>query len=230
MSHVLAATAFGLAVLAAGEARSQALSPAEAAAPAKTVEISADVEIAVPPDLATLELGVETRARTAAEAVALNEKRVRDVRAALRARGVANADVRASTLRIAPEYRDKALVAYDASNLVRVKVRDVDRVGDLLDGAVGAGVNRVGGIRFSASKLEPAVDAAQADAVEKLQAQAELCARQGGYHVARLVSLARVSTPTELAQLETAASPDASAAPSEMKGHMTLAGVFELER
>ena len=192
---VMAPAAVALALLMLGvsvPAHAQAVP--DAAFRATTLNLSAFGETRVAPDMATISLGVQTEAPTAAEALKANGARMNQVIAALKRAGVADRDIQTSNLNINPQYvyeqnKPPALTGYQASNQVTIAVRDLTRLGQTVDATVTAGANTVGGISFGLQNPQAAEDAARLDAVKALQAKADLYARATGYKIVRLVSL-----------------------------------------
>jgi uncharacterized protein YggE len=195
---VLAASAALAGVLlaaaaAAPPARAQGVS--DAAFQATTLNLSAFGETAIAPDLATITLGVQTDAATAAQALSANAAQMTKVVAALRKAGIAERDIQTSTLSVSPQYvyeqnKPPRLNGYQASNQVTLQVRDLARLGQTVDATVSAGATNVGGISLGLQDPKAAEDAARREAVKALQAKAELYAQASGYRLVRLVNLA----------------------------------------
>lgn len=167
---------------------------ADAAFRATTLNLSAYGESKAVPDLATITLGVQTDAPTAAGAMGANAAQMNKVIAALKKAGIAERDIQTSSLSVNPQYvyvenNPPKLNGYQASNQVTIQVRDLAKLGQTVDATVGAGATNVGGISFGLSDPQAAEDKARLDAVKALQAKADLYARATGYKIVRLVSL-----------------------------------------
>jgi len=166
----------------------------EAAFKATTFSLSAYGETRVAPDMATINLGVQTDAPTAAEALKANGVRMNQVMAALKKAGIAERDIQTSNLNLNAQYayeqnQPPRLTGYQASNQVTITVRDLTKLGGAVDATVGAGANTVNGISFGLADPRAAEDAARLEAVKALQAKAALYARATGYKDMRLVNL-----------------------------------------
>lgn len=160
---------------------------------ATTINLSAYGEVSEKPDKATITLGVQSDGATAAEAMRLNAAKMNQVIAALKKGGVADKDIRTSTLNLNPQYvyqenLPPRLTGYKASNQVTVTVLDLKTLGNVIDAVVNSGATDIGGIMFGVQNTDPAEDAARLEAVKALQAKADLYARALGYRVARLVT------------------------------------------
>jgi uncharacterized protein YggE len=146
------------------------------------------------PDMATIALGVAAQAPTAAQALAADSAQMARVIAALRRQGVAERDIQTSNLNVQPQYafaqnEPQRLTGYQASNQVTVTVRDLARLGAVVDGAAGGGANEVSGVSFGVHDPSAAEDEARRLAVTALKAKAELYAKATGYSLGRLTRL-----------------------------------------
>jgi uncharacterized protein len=153
-----------------------------------TVNASGKVEAA--PDRASLELGVETQASNAKEALGQNAERLRRVIDALRKAGVSKDDLRTSHVSLWPQ-RDsdgRSITGYSAQNTVSVEL-DVAKAGDAIDAAVAAGANVVGGPSMSVGDRDALYRKALKDAVEAARAKAEAIADAAGVKVGRVTAV-----------------------------------------
>ncbi|KQY92798.1 hypothetical protein ASD21_15645 [Caulobacter sp. Root1455] len=215
---------------------------ADAAFRATTLNLSASGESKVTPDLATITLGVQTDAPTAAGALSANAAQMNKVVAALKKAGIADRDIQTSSLNVNPQYvyvqnEPPKLNGYQASNQVTIQVRDLTKLGQTVDATVGAGATNVGGISFGLQDPKAAEDAARLDAVKALQAKADLYARATGYKIVRLVSLGEGGgyTPSPppmpmyaMAKREMADSSPVSA--GELKVRIDVSATYELAK
>jgi uncharacterized protein YggE len=234
---LLMATATAPAVLA------QAAPPAaDSMFRATTLNLSAYGETRLAPDMATINLGVMTEAKTAVAAMAANARRMNQVMAALQKAGIAAKDIQTSGLNLNAQYQYEQnlpprLSGYQASNQVTVTVHDLARLGAAVDATVNAGANQVNGISFGLDDPTAAENAARERAVKALQAKADLYARATGYRVTRLVSLSEgggYSAPPPMpmmAQMKRESmAADTSVAPGELRVRIDVSGLYELGR
>ena len=183
-----------LGAAAPASAQAGAQTSADAAFKATTFSLSAYGETHVAPDMATINLGVQTEALTAAEALKANGARMNQVMAALKKAGVAERDIQTSNLNLNAQYayeqnQPPKLTGYQASNQVTITVRDLAKLGQAVDATVNAGANTINGVSFGLANPQAAEDAARLEAVKALQAKAELYSRATGYKAWRLVNL-----------------------------------------
>ncbi len=170
------------------------------AAPEITVQGTGAVSRA--PDMAEMRLGVVTEAADAAAAMARNGAAMTAVIAALRAGGIAEADIRTTAIDLSPQWRRDGdnppqVVAFRASNSVAVTVADLDALGGLIDAAIAAGANQTGGIRFGlADEAEAeAADAARRRAVADARHKAEILAEAAGHGLGAVLDIREGGAP-----------------------------------
>lgn len=155
--------------------------PLAAATPtgARQITVVGNGETTGTPDTATVQLGVQTSADSAQQALSANNTEMQALIAKLKELGVAESDIQTSNISIYPRYNPdgQGINGYDATNSVSVTIRNISQTGELLDQVVQAGANNVGGISFSVddpSALEQqARDAAIANARQRAEAMAQ---------------------------------------------------------
>ena len=198
MKSLFRAAAVGALILAgtagaSGVAMAQTAPAAESVFKATTLNLSAYGETRQAPDMATITLGVTTEAPSASEAMKLNADRMTQVIASLKKAGIDPRDIQTSGLNLNPQYvyvenQPPKLNGYQASNTVTIVVRDLKKLGSVVDASVNSGATNVGGISFGIEDSQASEDKARVEAVKALQAKANLYAQSLGYKVARLVT------------------------------------------
>ena len=148
------------------------------------------------PDRATLAIGVQTKAATAAQASADNAHKQRAVIDALKSLGISDQQISTVEYSVYPESapttadeRTPRIIGYTVSNTVRVDVQHVDRLGAVIDAALGHGANAINSLDFSSSNEDEARRAALALAVQHARGDAEAMARGAGGRLGELVDL-----------------------------------------
>ena len=203
-------------------------SPAAAQERPRQITVTGTAEIEAVPDLATITAGVETRGADAAAALAANSTAMASVHEALEQAGIALRDIQTSQLNLSPVYDNQPsdanappdVVAYSASNMVTIRVRNVSGLGAAVDAITGAGANRLYGINFDVSDPRPALDRARQSAVADARAKAELYARAAGVTLGPLVTLSESAGGPSPAPYR--AKMDMAAAPPIAAGTVTL--------
>ncbi len=170
-----------LAVAMAGFARpdgARAVEPEERGG----ITVTGTAQVASVPDRAEVTFGVESRGRTAREALAANSIEMRRVLTALRRAGVAPADLQTQNVSLSPVTSDdgRSIAVYAASNSVTAVVGSIGRVGAVIDAGVEAGANTIYGPSLGRSDTEAVYRQALRAAVLDARAKAETLADAGG--------------------------------------------------
>ncbi|MEO5756890.1 MAG: SIMPL domain-containing protein [Mesorhizobium sp.] len=160
--------------------------------------VSGEGEATIPPDLALLSLSVMREAKTARAALDANNDAMAAVIAAMKAAGIKDRDLQTSGIQINPRYnytnkpdgsQDAELVAYQVTNTLAVRVRDIDKTGEILDKAVSLGVNQGGGISFTNDNPAATITEARKKAVANAMAKAKTLAEAAGASIGRVLEI-----------------------------------------
>lgn len=172
---------------------------AEAERREATIMVSGEGEATVAPDMAVISLAVVRDADTAAEALSANSAAMSEVLAALKAQGIAEKDLQTTEFSIQPKYKQDTrtdgsyeapvIVGYTVSNGLTVRVRELAKLGTIIDESVKLGVNQGGGISFTNDDPEATIDAARKQAVEKAAAKAKTLTDAAGVKLGRVVEI-----------------------------------------
>ena len=188
---LLAASAFAMAPAAyAAEIEIESEGP--------VVELSIYESVSADPDMATIGAGVTTEARTAVEAMRMNAVQMRKVIDQIKAQGVDEKDIQTTGIDLNAQYdynqatRREVFRGYAVSNRVSVKLREIDRVGNVLDALVTAGANNLSGPMFSIEDDAAAKEEARKRAVASGKARAEAYADMLGYDGVRVLEINEV--------------------------------------
>ncbi len=196
-----------LSVLAGAAALALVAPPGEASAapdtrlievnPDRAIEVTGEASVEATPDFAKVTLGVTTTGKDAGEAMAANAKATNALIAALKGEGVAPTDIQTSSLSISPNFANRApgsseapaIAGYTVGNMVTVTVRDLSRLGALLDKAVGSGANAMYGVAFAENNVSGLLDKARPLAFADARRKAEIYAAAAGSKIGRLMEL-----------------------------------------
>lgn len=159
------------------------------------ITVTGDATVQATPDIATISLGVTTTGKTGAEAMAANSQSMQAVIDRLKASGVEDRDLQTSNLSLNPNWVNDSISSgqkidgYTASNMLSVRVRDLAKVGEVLDACITDGANTLNGITFDLSEPRPALDEARKAAVADARARAELLVTAAGAKLGKIVSI-----------------------------------------
>ena len=229
-----------LAAFAMTAAPAPALPQAAPASDGTLLSVSSRAEARKAPDIATFSAGVVTQAADGNAALRQNAEQMNRVLAAIKAAGVADKDVQTSGISLNPKYRyaenqPPRITGYQASNTVNVKLREVAKMGKVLDALVASGANQVNGPSFGIDDPEPLYDRARLDALKAARARAETYAGALGVRVRRIVSIseggaAMPSPMPRMAMRKAEAYDSTPVAAGESSVSVNLDVVFELGR
>ena len=164
--------------------------------PQRTLSVSGTGTAYLSPDIAYLYLGVHTEKLAAAEAVAENNTQTQKVIQALKDFGIAEKDIRTTNFSVWPQDKfdpqtnqPSGEKTYAVDNTVYVTLRDMNKLGDLLDTIVAAGANTVNNIQFDVADKDAALKDARAQAVKDANAKAQELASTAGVQLGTLQSV-----------------------------------------
>jgi uncharacterized protein YggE len=161
-----------------------------------TVTVVGEGAASVNPDVAWLNIGVETSGLTASETAQENQGKMDQVMASLQSLGMTDQDIQTATYNINPDYSSEQgqpdqITGYRVTNTVRVTVRNLDQVGQVLDAVTQAGANNIYGITFGIQDQAAPQAEARAKAVADAQSRAGDLARLTGYQLGGLLSISQ---------------------------------------
>jgi uncharacterized protein YggE len=194
---LLAATIAGPAL---SPGRILAADPAASAAE-HTISVSGTGRIILDPDTADLRLGVTATGKTVAAVRASAAASMTAVLASLHKTGIADRDIQTTTLSLGPVYNYSTgtnpprLTGYTLSNAVAVTVRDLDKLGDAIDGALAAGATSLDGVSFRVLDQTAAETRARQQAMADAKAKASTLAAAAGVSIVGVQSISETVAP-----------------------------------
>jgi uncharacterized protein len=187
------AVALAAGALLAAPALAQTMPPA-------AISVTGEATLSAPPDLAEVDGGVTSDAKTAREASEANNAAMGKVLLALKSAGINEKDFQTSRLSLQPQSApgragSSAVVGYRASNRVTIRLHDVTKVASVIDTMVGAGANDIGGINFMVSQASKLLDDAREQAVADARRKAEIYAKAAGVALGAPLSITEGGSP-----------------------------------
>lgn len=239
--RILPAGALALALL--------AIQPAFAAdvnvtASGPVIELSITQQLDSAPDTARIGTGVTTNALTAQQALRDNAVKMDALIRKIKSLGIADKDIQTSGINISPvyNYRDQSepqLTGYNASNQVQIDIKNLAKLGDIIDQMVAAGANNLNGPYFSLENDGEVKNEARKQALEKSRAQALNYARLSGYSDVRVLQVSEsLSSNGEYAPQQRSFSKDSIAVtgsptrvqPGQVGTSVTVNTTYEMTR
>ncbi|NMM64031.1 SIMPL domain-containing protein [Clostridium sp. P21] len=166
----------------------------------KTINVSGVGEVNVAPDIAYVSLGVMTQKESVSDAQKENSNAMNKIINEVKKQGVKSEDIKTVNYSITPKYNydnktgSNKLVGYTIVNAISVKVKDITKVGTIIDNAVANGANNSNGINFGVSDYEKYYNMALKNAISNANSKAKVIADSIGV---------KVSVPTKIIENST---------------------------
>lgn len=176
-----------------------------------TITVQGDGQATLAPDVARISFTVQNTAKTVAEAQSATTKQANAAIDYVKGQGIDDKDIKTLSYNISPQYsypapcsplsticpayedRTPKITGYQVSETVQVKMRDLDKVGELLGGLGRLEVQNVNGPDFALDDSTAGYNAARADAIDKAKIQAKLLANQLGVRLGKIVNFSESS-------------------------------------
>lgn len=193
-----------LTIVVGGLGRSSRVAAQEAtpvATGAAVVNVVGHGSVTVEPDMATTSIGVTISNPSLSEAQSSATTTMNAIIDALKEAGVAEKDIQTSyySVNVVTSYDNSGnpteVTGYQVSNVAQVIIRDIEKVGDVLEAGVGAGANTIYGVTFGVADPKAAMSDARAAAVADAKATAEELAAASGLSLGRVLSVSEGVTP-----------------------------------
>lgn len=157
-----------------------------------TFTVTGEGKAVVRPDIAVVNVGVQTNGSSVKQVQDELNRKSNSISEAVKRVGVKDADIQTSNYSIYPQYDYQSgtqrIIGYQASSNVTIKVRDIDRANEVIDGATAAGANQVGGISFDVDDKSKAQNEAREKAVADVKRKAQDAARIAGFKLGKIVN------------------------------------------
>ena len=177
--------------------------------------VSGEGKMSVEPDIAILSLSVEARGDAVADANAVAVEAMDAVMASLRQNGVAERDIQTRNFNIWPEYSSemvttaggqtferRAVSGYRVSNELTVKARELDKVGEIINGAIIAGGDsiRFQDLRFTVEDTTALMPDLREKAITDAREKANHTATVAGVNLGKMFYIAEIGTDAPFAE------------------------------
>ncbi|MDD5251075.1 MAG: SIMPL domain-containing protein [Patescibacteria group bacterium] len=157
-----------------------------------TITMMGEGRVTTQPDIANIQLGTVIEKSTVSAAQKENTRIMNALNDLLAAADVKKADVQTANYSISPQYDwnngKQTLRGYQVSQDLRVKIRNLDKIGDIIGGAGQLGVNQVGGIEFTVDEPEAIKQQARVKALENAKEKAKALSDVVGLKLRRVIS------------------------------------------
>lgn len=214
--------------------------------PRPRIMVTGEGEAAIAPDTAVLSLVVMEEKPTAREALTANNESMARVLDGMKKAGIADRDLQTSGFNIEPRYvypenkdgkqqpEAPKIVGYAVSNSLSVRVRDLKKVGEILDQSVSLGVNQGGNLVFTNDKPDAILEEARKKAVASAISKAKTLSTAAGVELGKIVQISEQSRnprPMPMAQskMMAMAADSVPVAAGENTYNVTVDVTFELK-
>ncbi len=165
----------------------------------RTINVTGNAQVILAPDIAYISIGVHSEAKSAKEAVASNNSQTQAVIDAIKGQGVDAKDIQTTNFSVyqqekfAPTGEDLGTF-FMTDNTVYVTMRDIAKIGDILDASISAGANSIYGITFDVENKETALATGRDQAMANAKAQADELAKAAGATLGAVQSISYYSS------------------------------------
>ncbi len=146
----------------------------------------------VAPDTAYVTVGVVSQSSQVETARAENARTIDKMVKALSSYGISGQAIKTSSFNLYPNYADQGdtrrVNGYTIENALTVEVKDLNKIGDIIDSLFAAGANRLDGVRFAASNYAALQDELLKEAVADGLRKANIVAKSAGRNVGLLIN------------------------------------------
>jgi hypothetical protein len=165
----------------------------------RAISVTGEGTVTAVPDIAIIDLGVEAEAKKVSEAQGMAAIAMNKIMRSLEKNGIAQKDIQTKHYYIYPVREGGEIIGYKVGNIAAVKIRDIDKVGIIIDDAVEAGgdLTRIGGISFGVDTLTSYHKEARRKAVNDAREKAEELAALNGVELGKPIHISEggVSVP-----------------------------------
>ncbi|WP_353472986.1 SIMPL domain-containing protein [Salipiger sp. H15] len=204
-------------------------------APLPRITVTGEGEVAATPDMATVSLGITAENAEAGAAMDEASRVAEALLARLDELGIAANDRQSSDIWLRPVWSDgsegaaRGITGFEAGNQLSVRVRDLDRLGEVLGAVLDDGANQLSGLTFGLQEPKPVMEEARRDAVADAMDKARVLAEAAGVTLGPVISIAEAGggfAPAPMMEMARSAKVPVAAGETVVSTQVTM--VFEL--
>lgn len=162
--------------------------------PSRSITVNADGKATVSPDIAKLSFSVISEGNSPTKLEADNAQKVSAAIDYVKSQGIDDKDIQTSGYDLSPKYvysdttKKSYIDGYTMTQTTSVKVRDLNKVADILGGLSDKGVNQIGSVTFTVDDPDKYLDQARVDAFNKAADKAKLMAETNHVRIVRVIN------------------------------------------
>ncbi len=204
----------------------------------RLISVSGQGEVQAEPDRAMVTLGMESHKVKLDDARAEVTKAIEAILKLTRDLKLDSKYVRATRINVQPEYnwdnngRERTLIGYVVARQVEIELRDLDKLGQLLEKSTDLGVNQLGDPRLDSSKRHDLEREALSKAVEDARLNAEAIAKAAGAKLGPAHTISATSgfaAPPMPMRVKAMAATAGDASQTYQTGQMSFTGSVQIE-
>ncbi len=157
----------------------------------QTVSFTGEGKVKATPDTAKVEIGLITEGKDSISVQNENSSKMNAVIKFLKEQKISGEDIKTSAYSLSPKYEynkgKSTLIGYILNQALTVTVRDLNKIGEILDGAVSNGANQINSISLFVDKPEELKNKAREDAVKQAKEKASAASKIAGFRLGRVI-------------------------------------------
>jgi uncharacterized protein YggE len=166
-----------------------------------TINVSGTGKVYAKPDLVLITLSIISEEKTVDEALSDNTEKTNQVIEFIKGQGIEEKDIKTISFNIYPRYEwresleippypqgERVLVGYEVHQSLQVKIRDMEKIGNIIQGATEAGANQISNLQLTIDKEDEFQKEAREQAIEKAKEKAQELASQLGVNLVRITN------------------------------------------
>ncbi|GIW67616.1 MAG: outer membrane protein [Candidatus Parcubacteria bacterium] len=166
--------------------------------PQRTFSVTGEGKEVAVPNIAEIRIGVITDGKDLKNLQQENSNKMNKIINFLKEQGIVDKDIKTENYSITPKYDYRTssyqIVGYTISQNLVVKIRDLTKIGEILDGVVKRGANNVSGPNFTIDESESYLAKAREKAILNAKEKAEIIAKIAGFKLGKIVSISEYSS------------------------------------
>ncbi len=164
-----------------------------------TITITGKGKVFVKPDLALVNLAVITEAKSVELAMLENKEKMNNIISFMKENKIEEKDLQTVAFRVNPRYewhedenpltsrRNRVLVGYEINQSLEVKIRDMDKIGDIIQGGATFGANQIGSLHFTVDNKDEIEKEAREKAIKQAKEKAKALSKSLGIKIDKIV-------------------------------------------
>jgi len=166
----------------------------------REIMVSGEGKVYIIPDIATVNIGVENEGTDIAAIIKKNTEKMNAIIDDIKGLGIDEKDIKTTNYNLTPQYNwteseGRIFTGYKITNTILVKIRNFEKIGDVLSKSTERGANSIGNISFTIEDPEKIIQEAREKAIEQAKTKAESIAESSGLKLVKLLNVQEGYSP-----------------------------------